>query len=302
MRKHFDLAMNAAAAYAFGGYVSGMAATINTTGYIDAAMTYTHGVLSRLLDDWMDSVARVKYRELQHVYEWPSRYHNYAETVGRPEFRLWRHTLSGRGRNKVASFRFMASHRPSPVNPALTKPDNGRRVKENVHIFVWKAPAMEYNYDITVEPKLANYLAYVATGEETRGGRDGGLAFIHKHKDGRSLAFSQGPVTFEAGGELTHLRFTSLFQYWWASMSEDEFDRHVRRRLESDMLNRSELASIIRTGNRKAMKRGSIVAQASKDSASWNQAAALAKADLDEKKNNYYIEQARQRRLKIYGE
>lgn len=239
--------VEAAGADAFLGYVYGMQRIISGRRYIDSALTYAHSVLASAFDDWMDAIARANPEPFAHVYEWPEEFQDYRETVGVPAFRLWRHEFDGRG--NTASFTFMPSVRPSPVDPILLEPGpGGEVVNEGVHIFVWKAQAMEYAVDITVTPELTRYLAYV--GNRAGMGEDPGWHHARENPDtGNSINFSDGPVSFQAGGEVHYLQFTTQFMYFWATMAGREFDARVRPRLQADVVNEAELARLIRQGN-----------------------------------------------------
>lgn len=297
-----EFGMDAGGAFGAFGYIGGISKTVKTRAYMDSVLEFTHSRLSSLFDLWMDNVARSQAREFAHVYEWPSEYQDYNETVGNPRFRLWSHTLTGRGGNKTASFTFLPSVRPSPVNPALLVPGPGGVVKEGVHVFVWKAAAMEYGIDIEVSPKLAKMLAYVDERKSTNGGVDGG--FSHKHpredEDGVTpVRFSEGPVHFTAGGGVHTMKFTSAFIYWWQGQASEAFHEEVRPRLEKDLVDETGLNTAIRTGNR-SNKSVKIKAQAGAKTADWIQAGEKAERDLRKVQRNY-IEEARARRMMIYG-
>jgi hypothetical protein len=303
------LAVSADALYGVAGFIEGVAATINTDRYISAVVNYTHATLAEMCDFWIDMYSRSStetMRAMQHVYEWPTEFQAYSETVGNPMARLWRQTLSGQGRNKVASFRFIQSKVPSPVNPTLTTPGKkGATVKEGVHIFHWKAKAMEYGIEIKVTPKLAKYLAYAADDATTDSGVDNGLTNIrlnNKEDEGSGhIAFSEGPVEFTAGGGLNTGQFTSAFVSWWQSQAGIEFDTKVKPRLEADIFNEAKFNMIVKKGNAKEAKAMSLTGASFGGAASWQDALNAAKADLEGKANGY-IEMARQRRLKKYGD
>lgn len=281
--------MDPGGAGAMMGYVRGMSKTVRTPAYINSAVTFAHSRLSQFFDIWMDTIARANPEGFQHVYEWPTRFQNYSETVGVPGYRLWRHTLSGLGRDRVASFAFRASKRPSPVNPILTTPGpTGKSVREGVHVFVWKAPAMEYGIDIEVTPKLARYLAYVFGASDGGAGADGGRAGFRETEGGDTIVFSQGPVNFVAGGGKMKYNFTNAFASWWSSLAGEEFDRSVRPILESDLIDQHDLDREIRVGNRTKSKALSIMASGAR-------AEQAARGHLMDNEKRYY-EQARQRR------
>lgn len=301
-----NLVMDSGGPYAFFGYVAGFAQEVNTAQHMDAVIQFTHATLAQAFNKWMDTVAKANPSSFMHVYEWPSSWGSgdtpdYRQTVGQPGSRLWKNTLSGRGANRTASFQFLASKKPSPVNPILTSPGkSGGFVKEGIHIFTWKAPAMEYGMDITVTPKLAKYLAYVHR-ESAGAGHDSGVQHIDDQGQNPSgVTFSHGPVHFTAGGSITHGQFTQAFLLWWSSMAQGEFDDRVRPVIEQNLIDEQALGLAIRRGNtaNKAMK---LSAQASKNSANFQSARADAIANLRAKANRY-IEAARARRELKYGE
>lgn len=294
--------MGANGAFAFGGHVAGIAKVVKTDAYIDAALTYSHSILVQAFDAWIDGIARMNPEPLAHVYEWPTEFQDYSETVGNPAFRLWRHTLTGgRGRNKVASYEFLPSTRPSPVDPILLEPGpSGHSVKEGVHIFVWKAQAMEYAIDITVTPELADYLAYV--GNRAGQGEDEGWHHAKQNPDsGNIVNFSEGPVSFKAGGEVHYLQFSKQFIYWWATMAGGEFDAKVAPRLQKDLVSQAKLSAAIRRGNRKAAKSLKMTASPAAGARDWEEAEAIAIKDLEQKQGNY-IREAAVRRAAKYGD
>lgn len=291
---------------AFTGFVKGITMEVQTTKHLAAAVEFTHATLTNAFDMWMDAVARAAPNEYQHVYEWPSDFEEYDETVGNPAFRLWKHMLVGQGRNRNATFAFLPSVRPSPVDPILTSPGNkGKVVKEGVHIFHWKAPAMEYGIEIEVTPKLSRYLAYVADGTkpESETGADYGFQGANQHQVG----FSEGPVRFTAGGGQFVGKFTSAFMFWWASQAAEAFDTAVRPTLEKNIVPRDKMGRFIAKGNRKGakefggkLKSFSIGAQSAASQKLFREALNAARRDLEGKANNY-IEEARVRRMMIYG-
>lgn len=301
------LSMGAGGAYALAGYVSQVSKTVKTDQYINSVLAYTHARLARLFDMWMDNIARNAPHSFHHMYEWPHQFQDYRETVGNPANRLWSHTFTGHGRNKVASFRFRASVRPTPVDPILLEPGpSGRTVKTGVHVFVWKAMAMEYGIDIEVSPKMSRYLAYVygVKLNEEKEGRDAGRAgHVESGDSGTGVQFSIGPVEFQAGTrgpDGTNFQFTSAFVHWWQTMAGSEFDGGIRQELESGLIDESLLTKAIRRGNRKN-KEFSITAQASKYMADFEEAAAMAERAMKARQLEYW-RQAKTRSDLKYGE
>lgn len=293
--------------YAFAGFVAGIAMEVRTTQYQDAVVQITHATLTDMFDRWMDTVARAAPNEFSHVYEWGNSFGDLS-TVGSPAFRLWKHVLVGAGKNRSATFVFTPSVVPTPVNPILTTPGNkGEAVKEGVHIFHMKAAAMEYGIDIEVSPKLAKMLAYTDDRAENSGGADGGYHHSKPdHDTPGAVHFSEGPVTFKAGGGKFQGKFTSAFVGWWASQAEEAFNTAVKPRLEADLVPRDKMGKFIARGNRKAsdfggkLKSFNMGAQSAAKQALFRDAMNAAKLDLEGKANSY-IEEARMRRKMIYG-
>lgn len=292
--------------YAFTGFVKGITMEVRSTQYLDAVVQIAHATMTDEFDKWMDTVARANPRGYSHVYEWPEEFENYSSTVGVPAFRLWKHVLVGKGRNRSATFAFLPSTRPTPVNPILA--EGG--VKEGVHIFHLKASAMEYGIDIEVNPKLAKMLAYVDDRKDTSGGIDAG--YHHRYPsdgddDTTPVRFSKGPVFFQAGGGKFVGKFTRAFVMWWETQAEATFNTLVKPRLESDLVPRDKMGRFIAKANRQAgkdfggkMKSFNLGAQSSKKAALFREAKQAAEDDLTGKANTY-IEEARVRRMMIYG-
>lgn len=260
------------------GFINGITKTINTPNYINSVIEYSHARMAEALDEYIDMVAMASGSSLHHVYEWPKKFRNYSETVGVPQYRLWRHTLTGRGRNRTAGFRFLASKRAVPVNPDLITDDPQKSVKEGVHIWYWKAPAMEAGIDIVVEPKISRKLAYINTNGN-------GL-----------LTFRAGPVnTGEAGGGKTTGRFTTIFTSWWGSMASEFFDRELASRFEQDLNPQGRLEKLVSKLGRSKAKTFSL------GSTEYSTAMNAAERMLRENQKDY-ISGAMARRRLIYGD
>lgn len=283
------------------GYIGAVSAKVQTPAYLNSVLQYTHATLASFFDEWMDALARTAPSTYQHVYEWPEHYQGYMETVGQPAARLWEHTLSGTGGNATASFNFLPSKRPTPVDPILLEegPD-GRSVKPGIHIFIWKAQAFEYGAEIKVEPTLARMLAYV--GRDTNsGGSDDGWHHASTHDGGNMVNLSKGPVHFTAGGGKTTMKFTSAYVMWWQTLAQNEFAQRIAPTLRQDLVSESKLNAAIRMGNRSRGKTVNITAQASQDQAAFQEAQRLGLADLETKQGEYIRRAAAARRRALYG-
>lgn len=280
------------------GYVGGIAKTVQTPVYINAVVAYTHARLANFFDEYFDKIAEAAPSKYGHMYEWPSTWHAYSETVGNPEDRLWEHTLSGNGRNRTASFIFLPSGRPTPVDPILLEEGPGGVVKEGVHIFVWKAEAFEYGMPITVKPTLAKFLAYVGR-DTSSGGHDEGWHHANQNDGSPNMVnLSEGPVHFTAGGGLTTMAFSTQFVLWFQTLAGDAFDSRIAPELSSNLINQSKMNAAIRIGKNKS-KPMSITAQASRSQAVFDEAMASGIAEMESKATGYIRRAAAARRAKL---
>ena len=215
-------------AMALGGFLTEMSATINTPQYMGPVLKYVHSRMSEAFTAYMAALAPVEYTKFHHVYEWGE--------IGQPRAQLWRDVLVGRGASRIATFEWLESKTIVPV----VHPDAVGRAEE-VHVFSWKAPVMEYNTDITIRPKRGQYLAFFTgppgayTPEELK-------------------IIKGGSVTVQfPGGEATHGAFTREYVDWWAGGgAETVFNTEIRVLLEENLAN-MPLQSV--TGEFRAGKR-----------------------------------------------
>lgn len=291
-----------ASAWGLMGYIGGVSSKVKTSGYINSVLNYTHAQLANFFDEWMDALAKNDPTTFQHMYEWPEEWHAYSETVGHPEARLWRHTFSGSSSNAKASFEFLPSKRPTPVDPILLEEGpGGRSVKQGVHIFIWKAQAFEYGADIKVEPTLAKMLAYVGR-DENSGGMDAGWHHAVGHESGNMVNLSKGPVTFVAGGGKTTMKFTTAYVSWFQTLAQDAMDSKIIPTLERDLINEASINKAIKIGKTTRSKPVNMSAQASTDHAAFEAAMAQGITDLAAKQGDYIKRAAAARRRALYGE
>lgn len=282
---------------AFGlmGFTAGVTETVRTSAYINSVLHWTHAKLALFFDEWLDGEAKARPHELSHVYEWSQEFGS-TDTVGEPGARLWRHVFVGSGKNGTATFEFLESKVPTPVNPILA--DEG--VKEGVHIFHFKAEAFEYGAPIVVEPKLAQYLAYVVDGMNHSGGNDEDEG-RYTNKD-ESVMFSKGPVHFVAGGGKYTLQFTTAFVKWWQTMANEVFNTEIRPTLAQDLTNAAVYEKAIKLAKKPTTKSFSITAQASLDESSFAEARAAGEAYVLSKASEHIIAAAALRSAALYGE
>lgn len=217
-----DFNVDTAQGSALVGYIEGMTSTISSRRYLDSATQFAFGKLAEQFGRDIDAYAATHKSLLHHVYEWGDDYASRYENVGLPTHRLWRLTSSGGGGRRRVSYNFLPSIKPVPVNPVLLVPGkrSGKTVREGVHVFTWKAPAMEYGITVTIQPELGDWIAF------PRGGR---------------AQFSQKTVTQDLGKGSQTGMFAAFFLKWWARDADATFDRDVRPRLESDTANEAGL-------------------------------------------------------------
>lgn len=204
------------------GFIEGIAYTINTNQHISAVLNYSHSKMAEAFDLYMDMRATADPSSFHHVYEWGM--------VGEPQGRLWRNTLKGHGRTKDASWEWRASKKTVPVrsdavatNAAGQPYGHGR--PQQIHVFVWKAPALEYQKSFTIAPKRGKYIVYF-TGPWSSNGE------WYQH-----VNFATGPITVQnPGGEHVNMSFTKAFVEWWGhGGAETEFNTGLKQKLEHDL-------------------------------------------------------------------
>lgn len=140
------------------GAIDGFAAQVDTEQHISAYMGALHSRLSEEFDVWVDTIARAAPARYWHVYE--------EGMVGSQPGRLWVHQLQGRGSTRIASVRYLPSKVPVKVNKALLEPGKtGKTVKEDEHVFTWKAPVIEFALPVTIKPKNGNWLTFAVRGK-----------------------------------------------------------------------------------------------------------------------------------------
>lgn len=214
------------------GVVQGTINTVKTDRYISDVLEYVHARLANDFDDMADLVhagGDEKGRAINHVYEWDS--------TG-PGARLWRHRFSGKGRNREASWSWVASKKPipSPEERAKNNRDpmskvsaaDRKELSKQRYIFHWKAPVMEYNIPVRIRPVNTKML-FIPTFKSDKG-------FVFKAE-----AVNNNPGGVEAG------RFTALWTDWWGKQAGGSMDRAIVDGLERDI---ASVESGIRQGKR----------------------------------------------------
>lgn len=263
------------------GYIEGMSATIETNQYIGSVISYVNSRLGEEFGIAADLAAKAMPESFMHVYEWGNKYQDYS-TVGDPDQRLWRLTSVGRGRgtSRTMGYAFLPSSKPTPINPILQG-----RVKEDLHVFTWKAPVMEYGLRVTVKRKPGTDF----------------LVFTDNETD--EIRVTKGPHTFTAGispyGRQNQKGvFTSFFVGWWSTKAQNIFDTDIKKELEGDLISEGKMAAATRRFRTKT-KSFSIGASYA-GQATFVEARRQAQKDLKNVQKKYDSATA-QRRLKRYG-
>lgn len=252
------------------GFLNRLSVDIKTSRHIGPVLKYTHSVMAQEFDDFMSLIAASAPSRFHHVYEWGQ--------TGDPGARLWSDVLSGGGNDRIATFTWKASKQTVPV-----RPDFKEAGVKQIHVFVWKAPVMEYGTDITIRPKRGPYLAYF-TGPTTPEGK-------------YDMKVTKNPITVKNPGGMTQGAFTKAYIDWWGGAgAQSVFESKIRRVLEQD-LGKMPIEDATRKFRRAKNKTFSMRTLGPTAEAAG---AAAAKKYLESRSRNY-IEAARARERLIYG-
>ncbi|WMI33429.1 hypothetical protein SEA_PHREDRICK_33 [Streptomyces phage Phredrick] len=272
-RQYVGFNVDFAEAAALSGFLKTLSTEIKTTRHIGPVLKYVHSVMSQEFTEYMSVLAASAPSRFHHVYEWGE--------AGNPGARLWEDVLIGGGNNRTATFRWKASKQLVPVRDDF----KAGGVKQ-IHVFVWKAPIMEYNNALTIAPKRGKFLAYF-TGPTTPEG---------KYK----MQFTQKPITVtNPGGKATTGAFTREYVSWWGgSGSQGVFESRLRKVLEED-LGKMPIETATKKFRRPTTKTFKLQTLGSAAQAEAYGSAAARK--YLGARSNKYIEAARARERIIYG-
>lgn len=178
----------------------------NTEHHLNSASRAVFEVLSTTFEIETDVAAVASDRNLQHVYEW--------DMVGNPAGRLFQTVATGRGGFREVSWRFLPSKTDVPIDYEKY-PDTEDFDPSGLnphHVFVWKAPILEYGTEVTV--RLKNAKALVIPNPQAYTGLGSGRYIT----DGvNSVLITKQPYTFSPGEmQDTVGNFTGWFMAWWA--------------------------------------------------------------------------------------
>jgi hypothetical protein len=179
-------------------------AQMNTDRHLNAVTKAAYEILSSEFNTKTHLMAGATAGEYHHVYEW--------DHVGVPGFQLWKNKLSGRGGRRSVTWAWRASR---TTVPTLTTVDGEPRFGPSkgfdpsklhrIHIFVWKAPIMEYGVAVNIRPKLGKVLVFPNPDM---------LANSTMGRAARPVTFTPHPVRTVPGEEVQG-NFTQWFVTWW---------------------------------------------------------------------------------------
>lgn len=197
--------VDASEADALQGLLSGMSQEIKTARYMSSVLNYSHGIMSNEFDLFMASISPTQPERFHHVYEW--------NQIGQPKAQLWKNLIVGHGGSKIATFKWLASKTTVPIPEQLKETGDGPK---RIHVFVWKAPIMEFSIPVTIRPQRGNILI---------------IPF------GDTFRFTQQwQHVANPGGEATHGAFTTAYEEWWAGgAGEKAFQTSIKSTLENDL-------------------------------------------------------------------
>lgn len=266
-RNYIGFNVDIAEASALTGFLQQLSTEIKTARHIGPVLKYTHVIMSQAFTDYMAAVAPAQQSRFHHVYEWGQ--------VGDPTAKLWDDKLIGNGANRTATFQWRASKQTVPVRPDFKEVG----VKQ-IHVFVWKAPVMEYGKNIVIEPKRGKFLAYF-TGPTSPAGK-------------YERQVTQNPIhVTNPGGQMVKGSFTKEYVSWWGGTgAQGVFDSSIRKVLE-DELGKMPIESATKPFRRARTK--SFAISTPGNAAAAQRAGAAAAKKYMESRSRKYIEAARAR-------
>lgn len=154
-----------------------------------------------------------------HVYEW--------ELIGNPKFALFDLKAMGQGGSRQISWDWKASKKTVPTMvDALGKPKYPPGFPANklkrVHVFVWKAPIMEYGIKVTIRPQLSKNKLLVLPNPNRRLGID------TDPRAPRPVVFTPHAYTTTVGGA-ARFQFSSWFERWFSVFAPKILDESLTK-------------------------------------------------------------------------
>lgn len=214
--------------------IDAVAVTVRTDAHINELIKSANTIVTAEFVSHMTREAISSPLKFGHMYEWGM--------VGDPSQRLWRHILRGRGASRQLTFDFKASKKAVPVDPYLAAVG----VKKN-HIFTWKAPVIELGKPVSISPKLARALVFVAK-DIKRGASSSGHGY---QMNGR--VYFEGTINIsKAGPQEAWGSFTNEFNTWFRSGIPEEIIKSklsigIGRTVKNAVLAKLKVISAVKT-------------------------------------------------------
>lgn len=199
------IGINTAEVYKLAGGMDGFAASLRSNWYMNDMTKYIGNELVDRFKDSADAWALAHGDAIDHMYEW-----NMAGTAAG---RLFSVALGGSGKKRTVTFTYLPSKTFVPVPEVLLEPNpvTGAVVRQNVHVFKWKAPIMESGQTVTITPKGDNKLAFVDMAT-------GGIRFATR--------------SIQTPGKRVSGNFTTMWVAWWNNIAPSVFERMLGPELQ----------------------------------------------------------------------
>lgn len=206
--------MDDSSVMALTGFLDTLGKDLGKSKHMYPVMRFVFDRLDEAFTLHMAAVAPGQKSRFHHVYEW--------NMIGVPKAKLWDTVLTGKGNARSISFNWRASKTAVPLpDPPLKPGPKGQQLRGG-HVFVWKAPMMEYSMPVSISPIMSEKLAFLAKEIGETPHRNG-LWF-----SGKTERFDAPPNSRLAAGQ-----FTKEFLEWWAGGDADRvFDQGIRSAVE----------------------------------------------------------------------
>jgi hypothetical protein len=170
--------------------VRNIGVSIDTDAHMSDLMDASMKIMKQDFQQYVDMLAMNMPSRFHHVYEWGQ--------IGNPAAALWETLATGRGRDRAVTFEFRPSVTVVPI-PDVPPSKSGKQLQE-IHVFTWKAPVMEYGEAVHIAARNSNVLAFPNPDLESD----------------RPLIFTRSPVVVRnPGGTAVQGAFTTTFSDWW---------------------------------------------------------------------------------------
>ena len=220
-KSSFDIDADISEAQKLTGMLTALDKELNDPRHLESLTDAAFSIMEASFNRDMAAVSLSQPEDYHHVYE--------PEQQGNPAAQLWTVKMRGRAGMRSISWDWKASHLTVPTEYG---PDGEYRWEgsgpqfdpeklNRVHVFVWRAPVMEYGMRVHVRPKLSNKRLLVFPNQEVNPGGT------------RGAVFTAGGYSFTPGADVQG-NFTAFFAGWFGggmaeqSLHDFEKDRDLR--------------------------------------------------------------------------